>query len=56
MTNEQLTNINKTLLAQRDAAEFNVSILVSLIEDDLWCYLSKQAQDEVTKKLNDMDL
>lgn len=36
LTNEQLTNINKTLLKQRDEAELKVKQLVTLIEDDLW--------------------
>jgi len=56
MTNEQLQNINATLKNQRDNAELNVSILVRMIEDDLWGYLSKQDQDKVIKKLNDMGL
>lgn len=36
LTIEQLTNINKTLLKQRDDAELKVKLLVTLIEDDLW--------------------
>jgi len=36
LTNEQLTNINKTLLKQRDEAELKVKQLVALIEDELW--------------------
>jgi len=36
LTNEQLTNINKTLLKQRDDAELKVKQLVTIIEDELW--------------------
>jgi len=36
LTNEQLTNINKTLLKQRDEAELKVKQLVTIIEDELW--------------------
>lgn len=48
MTNEQLQNINKTLIKQRDDAELKVAQLVRLIEDDLWVYLDKKAEDRAT--------
>ena len=52
MKTEQLSNINKTLTKQRDDAELKVSLLVKLIEDDLWCYLDKQASERVTKEMD----
>lgn len=52
MNNEQLKNINKTLIKHRDEAELKVAQLVRLIEDDLWCYLDKSAQDRATSELN----
>ena len=51
MNNEQLKNINKTLLKQRDEAELKVNQLVRLIDDDMWCYLDKSAQDRVMSEL-----
>ena len=52
LTNEQLTNINKTLLKQRDEAELKVKQLVTLIEDDLWpddARLEKLAIEQLKK-------
>lgn len=42
MTNEQLENINKTLLKQRDDAELKLAQLVRLIEDDIWCCMDRK--------------
>jgi len=52
LTNEQLTNINKTLLKQRDEAELKVKQLVTIIEDDLWpddARLEKLATEQLKK-------
>ena len=52
LTNEQLTNINKTLLKQRDDAELKVKQLVTIIEDELWTDSEKfqmRLSDEMKK-------
>ena len=52
LTNEQLTNINKTLLKQRDDAELKVKQLVTIIEDELWpddARLEKLAIEQLKK-------
>ena len=52
LTNEQLTNINKTLLKQRNEAELKVKQLVTIIEDELWpddARLEKLATEQLKK-------
>jgi len=51
MTNEQLTNINGTLLKQRDEAELKVKRLVTLIEDALWPEKDNQLEALVIHEL-----
>lgn len=44
MTNEQLQNINATLIKQRDEAELKVQQLVTLIEDKLYPYVGSDKE------------
>ena len=51
---EQLENINKALITQRDEAEVKVKLLTLLIDDDLWCCLDAEHEKlatDVMKKI-----
>lgn len=56
LTIEQLQNINRTVLHQRDEAETKVQQLVTLIDDVIWEELSGSVQKIVAKVLSDLDV
>ena len=56
LTIEQLENINKNLLKQRDEAEVKIRLLVSLIDDDLWDNLDEVHKEYATEVMNKMKL